>query len=176
MSRIVFAACGVVVVGAFLIAASPRDGQPSSDDHQRQVEAMVALCRIGQAVEEFSIDHDRYPQVSSIRGLTSKVVPRYVDQLPETDSWGNEFFIHSTPIGYTIASCGKDAHGGCTPAMVNQGGESADPRMDIILSNGVFYQWPDGVFEALDGGNPGCRHLKDQEHGHVVAHEEDDAR
>ncbi len=65
MSRMAFAAFGVFVIGAFLFAASPGDGQPSSDDHQRQVEAMVALCRIGQAVEEFSIDHDRYPRVSS---------------------------------------------------------------------------------------------------------------
>lgn len=154
MNRTVVALCGAIAVGGLLVAADPR-----------QAETAASLCRIGAAIEEFSIDHDEYPQLSTMRELIEKVVPRYVDGLPEADTWGNEISIDSRPTAYTIASCGKEAAAACTPAISNAGGESADPRADIILSNGVFLQWPAGLFTELDGGRPSCRHLQGEKSG-----------
>jgi hypothetical protein len=173
MRRDVFATYAAVIAVVLLVVATPRGEEPSNDEHRQNVETVAALCRIGAAIEEFSIDHDQYPQASSLEALTVMVVPRYVRQLPEVDGWGNVFFIDSTPQRYTIASCGKGAVGGCTPGMVGRGGESADPRTDTVFSNGVFYQWPDGVFGEFDGERPGCRHMQSEELARAVTQESD---
>jgi hypothetical protein len=50
---------------------------------------------------------------------------------------------------YTLASCGKDARGGCTPGLiVGEEGEFTDPTHDIILANGMFVTWPAGMLGA----------------------------
>ena len=159
MKRAIIVAC-VAVAGALLVVAGSRDAEPAQDDHQREVETVAALCRIGVALEEYSIDHDRYPQASSLEALVAAVVPRYAERLPEVDGWGNAFSVDSTPQQYTLASCGKGIAGDCTPAISGRGGESADPRTDTVFSNGVFLQWPGGVFGEFEGDRPGCPDLR----------------
>jgi hypothetical protein len=55
--------------------------------------------------------------------------------------------VQSVPGLYTLASCGKGATGGCTPACTGSCGKTSSFSDDIIFSNGSFVQWPEGKQE-----------------------------
>lgn len=164
MSKAALAGLLCVLIATSVIVAISSEERSAREERLGMITTMQTLCRIAVAIEEFSIDHGQYPRANSVLTLEKHVVPRYIDRVPTSDNWGNEFYIDVTPARYTIASCGKGATGECTPAMVDQGGESGDPTSDIVLSGGVFHVWPAGVFNDLHGNRPGCRHLQDREY------------
>jgi len=135
---------GLIVV--LVVSVALAVGAAELDDEAKQFETMAALCAIGAAIEEYSIDNDRYPKAASLTALEPHVVPLYTHELARVDGWGNMFSIDSNPTRYTIASCGKGATGGCTPAMMRGMAEFSDPRYDIIFANGRFATWPKGSF------------------------------
>jgi hypothetical protein len=61
--------------------------------------------------------------------------------LPTDDAWRSPMLYESQGLGYTVRSLGSDgvAQGTLTPGPTTR---FAD---DIVLVNGVFIQWPEGM-------------------------------
>jgi len=99
--------------------------------------AMADLRSMGTAVEEHSIDHNRYPEASSVGELAQSVSPMYIRRLPTVDPWGNPYEIRSTSDAYSLRCLGQDGK----PTEPRYGA-TEDPDADIIFENGSFTQWP----------------------------------
>ena len=108
---------------------------------------MADIRTIGTAIESYSIDTGWYPMSVTPGTIDSWIAPTYIKTIPETDGWGNAFYIHSVVVGYTVASCGKASSGGCTPNCTGPCGETHSFSDDIIFSDGHFVQWPEGKQE-----------------------------
>jgi hypothetical protein len=131
--------CAILACISLMIAGG------SESEEQRQRATLSDLCSMATAIERFAVDHGEFPAAGTIDALDKPLVPRYLDRLPRQDGWGNEFSVDVEPTQYTIASCGKGAAGGCTPALTGNGGATTDPQDDIILANHVYLQWPKGL-------------------------------
>jgi len=62
----------------------------------------------GRALESWSIEHERYPVVSSVAELVPLLEPTYVKALPRVDGWGRPIEVASNGREYVIASRGGD--------------------------------------------------------------------
>jgi hypothetical protein len=69
---------------------------------------------------------------------------------PLNDGWGTPLAIHILPVGYEIRSAGADR---VFDKVVFEG-EKTRREQDLIFSNGVFVQWPEGVISLPDGYDP----------------------
>jgi hypothetical protein len=108
---------------------------------------MSALRTLAVAVEAYSVDYMFYPKVASGEAgeLSSYVTPTYIRRLPVRDGWGSPFYWigdEREGKGYTFYSVGADRER--DPEW--GGGPTTDPNKDIVLSNGQFVQWPQGLY------------------------------
>jgi type II secretion system protein G len=133
----------VAIIG--IIAAIAIPNLLNAIDRGKQKRTMADLRSMGTSIEEYSIDNNFYPSANTVATLEDQVSPSYIRALPGNDGWGNTFSVDSVPGLYTLASCGKGATGGCTPACtVAACGATNFFADDIIFSNGSFVQWPEG--------------------------------
>jgi type II secretion system protein G len=132
----------VAIIG--IIAAIAIPNLLNAIDRGKQKRTMADLRSMGTAIEEYSIDNNFYPSANSVATLETEVSPSYIRALPGNDGWGNAFSVDSLPTLYTLASCGKGATGGCTPACQTGCGKTQLFADDIIFSAGSFVQWPEG--------------------------------
>jgi type II secretion system protein G len=132
----------VAIIG--IIAAIAIPNLLNAIDRGKQKRTMADLRSMGTAIEEYSIDNNFYPVANSVTTLGAQVSPSYIRQLPPNDGWGNAFSVDSIATLYTLASCGKGATGGCTPACSGSCGKTQLFADDIIFSAGSFVQWPEG--------------------------------
>ena len=132
----------VAIIG--IIAAIAIPNLLNAIDRGKQKRTMADLRSMGTAIEEYSIDNNFYPDAATLADLSTEVTPSYIRALPANDGWGNAFSVDSDPNLYTLASCGKGATGGCTPACQTGCGKTQNFSDDIIFSNGSFVQWPEG--------------------------------
>ncbi len=133
----------VVAVGAVaivgIIAAIAIPNLLNAIDRGKQKRSMADLRSIGTAVEEFSIDKERYPVATNFEELEPQIAGRYLRHVPELDGWGNPFLCQSEETGYTLISTGKNG-------VVDGCGEGRTMHFDadICFRNGEFTQWPEG--------------------------------
>ena len=99
---------------------------------------MADVRSLGVAIEEYSIEHDHYPEANSIEDLSELLSPAYIRNVPGTDGWGHALSIQSDAAGYTIVSFGSD--GGRDEALDEP---QSDPTSDIVFSNGSFISRPE---------------------------------
>ncbi len=134
----VVAVGAVVMIG--IIAAIAVPNLLNAIDRGKQKRSMADIRSIGTAVEEFSIDNNRYPAAASFEELEPFIVGKYLRKVPEVDGWGNPFLLESTETGYTLISAGKNG-------VVDGCGEGKTGRFDadICFRNGRFTQWPEGM-------------------------------
>jgi type II secretory pathway pseudopilin PulG len=107
---------------------------------------MKQIESIGSAVEAYTADHDKVPEVFSIKELARLLEPRYIDRCPLTDSWGNKFHYAARNVQtgkgqkyseYWIGSSGASGEfGGFLKHMTNTA--SNDNTGNIIYTNGEF--------------------------------------
>jgi hypothetical protein len=111
---------------------------------------MNSMRKLASALERYSLENAEYPQ-TGFAGLKRLLVPKYLDALPEKDSWGNEFYYTASRYGrhYRIVSAGSDGVFEDGSQQIPEDGDhfeettlTNDPKFDIIHANGSFMQLP----------------------------------
>lgn len=146
---IVVAILGIIVVIAVI-------NYRNAIERARQRRTMADMRNISTAMEAYSTDFDRYPPAAGFSfpdglDLPSTPVtparpylePTYLRVMPVSDGW-NSWFLYGTTTrqsDYALRSAGREGSPESSPAF----GPTTDFRNDIILVNGQFVQWPDGL-------------------------------
>lgn len=125
-------------------------------DRARQRRSMADMRGIATAVETYAADFDRYPPAaaftlpaglslptSTLEIAAPYLQPTYMRKVPVVDGW-NSWFLYGTTADRTDYALRSTGVGG-TPETSPAYGVTTDFRNDIILVNGQFVQWPEGV-------------------------------
>ena len=125
-------------------------------DRARQRRSMSDMRGLATAAEAYAADLDRYPPSAAFTlppglGLPTLTLvnarpylqPTYMKTVPMFDGWNSWFLYGTTPSrsDYALLSAGR----GGVPQGTASFGPTTDFRDDIILVNGQFVQWPEGV-------------------------------
>ncbi|MCP3979818.1 MAG: prepilin-type N-terminal cleavage/methylation domain-containing protein [bacterium] len=106
----------------------------------KQKVTMSDLHAIATAIEMYSLDNSNYPTASDVSTLSGTLETSYIRQMPPRDGWGRDFVVSATTGEYTVGSGGKDGGG-----LTYTGGPTQSFDDAIILVNGTFVQWPEGI-------------------------------
>ena len=126
----------VAIIGIIAAIAVPQ--LLNAIQRAKQKRTMADMRSIGESLEIYQIDFNRYPDA------IAHLNPDYMFNPPANDAWGTQYQYDldtSTNQLYSVTSFGRD--GGPTA-------HSGDPIThtfddDIIFSMGQFTQWPEGV-------------------------------
>lgn len=146
----------VVVAIIGILVAIAAVNYRNAIERARQRRAMGDLRTIATAIEAYAMDFARYPPAAAFTlppGLllptetlaTARpyIEPTYIRMVPMTDGW-NSWFCYGTTTtrtDYALRSNGRLGEPQGTPSY----GPTTDFTDDIILVNGQFCQWPEGV-------------------------------
>jgi len=109
----------------------------------RQKRSMADMRTIAAAVEAYKIDYGIYPLgASSIDDLDHALAPTYLRSVPHSDGWRTPFQVWTAEDGasFSLISYARDKAEGPSPR-----GATNDFDDDIILEDGRFVQWPEGI-------------------------------
>lgn len=139
----------VAVVGILAAIAIPNF--LTAMQRAKQKRSMADMRSAGIAIEAYAADKNAYPDASSyLAELKPALTPIYAKTLPEVDGWGTALRYECWPRGacehYAIGSAGADKvfeH----ESLQEYAEEAKTSRFDsdIVLSNGRFLQYPEGV-------------------------------
>jgi general secretion pathway protein G len=125
-------------------------------ERAKQRRTMADLRVLSTAAQAYYIDRNGYPPVgayslppgltlatSPITTVASYLEPTYVRNLPYADGWHSWFEYNVTRAGndFVFRSVGRDGRGEANPAY----GPTTSFNSDIILCNGAFIQYPEGM-------------------------------
>lgn len=130
----------VVIIGVIAAIAIPT--LLNAIDRGKQKRTMVELRSIGSAVEAYCVDFNLFPITTDLGVLAANLERDYITTVMRYDSWGNAILFEGSGLRYTVGSTGKNGGGSLT--LLGTGGETGDFDDDIIYSNGLFVQWPQG--------------------------------
>jgi len=131
----------VAIIG--IIAAIAIPALTSAIQRARQKRTMVELRTVATAVSAYATDYAFVPRVPTgvVQDLAPYLVPTYLRTLPYLDGWRQAMFYYSGGLEYTVRSAGSD---GLTQAGPPMGPTTSFPD-DLVMVNGIFVQWPDGM-------------------------------
>lgn len=127
----------LVILSTILIALFP-----SLTDGGRQSTTVTNLRSISSAMSLYRADHNAYPVATDIIGLAAILEPNYINSLVKYDGWGQPFYVNSSASTYTIGTGAKGWDGSESLTSEPQG-PTTSFESDIILTDGVFTQFPD---------------------------------
>lgn len=130
----------VAVIG--LIAAIAIPNLLNAIHQARQKRSMGDIRTIGSALSMYQRDNAFYPVFPS--GDASVLRPFlhvYIGNYSDRDGWATLIFYNSDGSQYTVVSYGRDKI--VSPPYIN--GTTNDFNSDIVFSEGVFIQWPEGT-------------------------------
>ncbi|MFN7989393.1 MAG: prepilin-type N-terminal cleavage/methylation domain-containing protein [Thermoanaerobaculia bacterium] len=146
----------VVVAIIGILVAIAAINYRNAIERARQRRAMADMRSLSTAVESYAADFERYPPSSAFTlppGLSLPsdnlavmgpyIQPTYIRSVPMVDGW-NSWFTYgttATKTDYALRSNGRLGE----PQGAPQYGPTTDFTDDIILVNGQFVQWPEGV-------------------------------
>jgi type II secretion system protein G len=133
----------VVVAILGIISSLALAALTNSLDKGKQKRTMADLHSMAEAVEAYHIDHTTYPRgISDWATLRTYVSPFFIKAPPDADGWAHGWVVATDAPGdtYSLVSLGKDGIQGPW-----NGGMTGDFNCDIILSDGQFFQWPQGT-------------------------------
>jgi general secretion pathway protein G len=131
----------VAIIG--LIATITIPNLVNTIQRSRQTASMADLKVLGRAVSLYAQDYTIYPIEASLisaESLQAALYP-YLGDFDATDGWRRPFMYVSNGRDYTLLSYALDGVANL-PYTV---GPIHRLEMDIVMSNGVFVQWPEGV-------------------------------
>ena len=131
----------VAVIG--LISAIAIPNLITAIQRARQTRSMADLKTIARAVSLYSQDCTDYPietSLVSVENLRSSL-QGYMGDFKATDGWGRPFMYISDGRNYTVISYALDG----VASLPYTTGPIHLLEEDIVMSNGVFVQWPEGV-------------------------------
>jgi len=122
----------------------------------RQRRSMSDMRSIATAVEAYATDLNRYPPASgftmppglalptlTLENTRPYLQPTYMKSVPVADGW-NSWFLYGTTAAMSEYALRTSGQGG-VPQTTPSFGPTTEFTDDIILVNGQFVQWPDGV-------------------------------
>jgi type II secretion system protein G len=131
----------VAIIG--LLAAIAIPALTSSIQRARQKRTIAELRAIGTAVSSYATDYPFMPKVGpgTAEILVPYLVPTYVRHLTGLDGWQRLMWYEANELSYTVMSFGSDGLAQSSLTL----GPTTSFSDDIVVSNGVFVQWPDGI-------------------------------
>jgi len=131
----------VAIIG--LLAAIAIPALTSSIQRARQKRTMAELRAIATAVSNYATDYPFVPKVGPGTAdiLVPYLVPTYLRHLTGLDGWQHLISYEANELSYTLISYGSD---GLAQSSLTLGPTTTFSN-DIVMSNGVFVQWPDGM-------------------------------
>jgi general secretion pathway protein G len=131
----------VAVIGVVTAIALPN--VVSAIQRARQSRTMADMKAIGRAIVLYEQDYVDYPIETSLahaENLRPYLVP-YLGNFTATDAWRRPYWYISDGHRYTLISHGLDGNAD----LPYTNGPTHRFEDDIVLSEGIFFQWPDGV-------------------------------
>jgi type II secretion system protein G len=131
----------VAIIGIITAIALPR--MQHAIDRGRQRRTMSDMRTVALAVSSYGVDHVRVPDHENAyaEDLRPSLIPTYLKILPSNDGWNRELVYMGAGLDYTLWSLGGDG--------VQEGdlplGSTTNFNNDIVLYNGIFVQWPEGM-------------------------------
>jgi len=131
----------VAILGIIAAIAIPQLKQALEKAKQRRT--MTDMRLVAQAVNSYAIDYSFAPKFTSalVAELRPYLEPTYVKKVPWQDGWRHDYRFGALGFEYTIVSLGRD---GVADASWIEG-PTTRFTSDIVLYNGVFVQWPEGM-------------------------------
>jgi type II secretion system protein G len=155
----------VAIIGILAAIAIPN--LLSALTKAKQKRTMTDMRTLGTAWEARATDVNRYNAAGAISAVAlctadltpakvvGALVPTYIKLVPSEDAWGNALrfrgdsaFGDATPANnYLIWSAARDGTSDGSYGFESSpvGGATTNYNNDIIFSNGVFVQYPEGV-------------------------------
>ena len=157
----------VAIIGILAAIAIPN--LLTAMQRSKQKRTMADMRTIATAWEARATDVNKYNAAGAITAITAcsndvtktqlsgALSPTYIKLLPNKDGWGNGLkFEADQPWNdpkpaqnYIVWSAAKNGDsagaGGFDATASSQGGATTNFNDDIIFSNGVFLQYPEGV-------------------------------
>lgn len=145
-----------VIVGGFVViaiigilAAIAIPNFLTALQRSRQKRSMADMRTAAAAIEAYASDKNAYPDATSHAELSSALTPTYTKTLPQVDGWGTAMRYECWPKGacehYAIASAGADKVFEHESLQDYAGTQTSDWDSDVVLSDGRFLQYPEGV-------------------------------
>jgi general secretion pathway protein G len=146
----------VVVAILGILAAIALVNYRNAIERARQRRSMGDMRSLSTAVEAYAGDFGRYPPASgftlpvgldlpagNLEATGPYLRPTYIRSVPLKDGWNSWFGYGTTPekTDYILRSTGREGMAESAPLY----GPTTDTTTDIILVNGQFVQWPEGV-------------------------------
>ncbi len=148
----------VAIIGILAAIAIPN--LLTAMQRSKQKRTMADMRTIATAWEARATDVNKYNAAGTVSAVTQCsqtvsggalsgiLVPTYIKMIPKKDGWNNPFaFYTDYALGaataaqqYLIWSYGKDG-----TAETPNGGATTKFDNDILFTNGVFVQYPEGV-------------------------------
>jgi hypothetical protein len=104
---------------------------------------MVAMRTLSQALQMYAQDEAEFlPMASSPASVLGPwLVPTYIEVAPSVDGWNQPLYYEADRRTYTVISYG----GNFTQDLPYVVGATNLTWEDIVLVDGTFIQWPEGV-------------------------------
>ena len=130
-----------------IIAAIVLPNLLNAIDRGKQMRTLAEMRAIARAVGSYSVDVGHYPVSRSLEKLEVldsvriALEPKY-SLIPTTDGWAGAYYYQTDPGGssFTLMSYGKDKL-----LSVGSAGQTLGFDCDIIMSNGKFTAYPEGI-------------------------------
>jgi type II secretion system protein G len=120
----------------------------------KQKRTMADIKALAVAIEAYHVDNSGYPSAACASGLFTNsgsflatdsftnLSPTYIAAPPVRDGWGGFMLynVDASGVNYNVRSLGRD---GAATSIVC--GTTSNFNQDILFSNGVFLQWPEGT-------------------------------
>jgi len=131
----------VAIIGIIAAIAIPNLMQ--AIERARQRRTMADMRTVANAVSSYGVDMVFVPQLASgtIADTLQYLSPTYLKRKPVDDGWHNPYRYFGLSLNYTLWSFARD---GVQQASLTPGPTTTFDA-DIVLTNGVFVQWPEGM-------------------------------
>jgi general secretion pathway protein G len=133
----------VAVIGLIVAIAVPN--LVNAIQRARQTRSVADLSAIAKAVSMYQQDRAEYPIQTPLGGadFLKSTLLTYMGSFQATDGWMRSFQYVSDGHEYTILSYGMDG----VASLPYTRGSTNLFNADIVITNGMFLQWPEGVQE-----------------------------
>jgi type II secretion system protein G len=131
----------VAIIGILVAIAVPNLSQ--AIERARQRRTMSDMRSVANAVSSYGVDFVFVPEVAdgTVADIIPYLAPTYLHHKPTDDGWRNPLHYQGHGLDYTIWSYGRD--GVQQSPLVLKPTTNFDA--DIVIVNGIFVQWPDGM-------------------------------
>jgi type II secretion system protein G len=136
----------VAIIGILAAIAIPN--LLTAMQRSKQKRTMADMRSVATAWEARATDTNTYTAAAAITlqsafssaNLKTILTPTYIRSMPDKDAWNTPLDFGAAKDEYTIRSKGRDTVGDGLA-----GGATTSFDCDIVFSNGVFLQYPEGV-------------------------------